>query len=176
MEGLSVLCSVYIIPVIVFYIVGYGLLNRKGIYDIFVQGVKEGFSIVYGIAPTIVGLLVAVGVIRNSGALLALGELMQPIGRALGIPVQIFPLIFVRLFSTSAANGLVVDLFKSYGTDSEIGLMASIMMSCTESAFYILSLYLLSIGVRKSRWALAGGLVATFAGVIASVVLAYAMG
>lgn len=174
MRIISMLSS-FLIPLVVFYIVGYGLLNKEKVYDIFVDGVKEGFQIVLGIAPTLVGLMVAVGVIRASGALDMLAKVLSPIGELLRIPAEVLPLILVRLFSTSAANGLVFDLFKEYGTDSNIGLIASIVMSCTESIFYIMSVYFLSVKVKKTRWTLAGGLLATLAGVAASVIIANKM-
>lgn len=164
--------SNFMIPLILFYIIGYGIINREKVYDIFITGVKEGFQIVIGIAPTLVGLMVAVGVIRASGALDMLAELLAPLGKALKIPAQVLPVILVRLFSTSAANGLVFDLFKEYGTDSVIGLTASIIMSCTESIFYIMSVYFLSVKVKKTRWTLTGGILATLAGVAASVLIA----
>lgn len=171
MKIISMISS-FLIPLVLFYIIGYGIMNREKVYDIFIDGVKEGFKIVAGIAPTLVGLMVAVGVIRASGALDMLAKLLTPIGELLQIPAQIIPLILVRLFSTSAANGLVFDLFKEYGTDSNIGLIASIVMSCTESIFYIMSVYFLSVKVKKSRWTLVGGLLATLAGVAASVFIA----
>ncbi len=167
--------SSFMIPLVIFYIVGYGVINREKVYDIFIDGVKEGFKIVVGIAPTLVGLMVAVGVIRASGALDMLGKLLAPVGKLLQVPAEVIPLILVRLFSTSAANGLVFDLFKEYGTDSSIGMIASIVMSCTESIFYIMSVYLLAVKVKKSRWTLTGGLIATLAGVVASVVIAGVM-
>lgn len=167
--------SSFMIPLILFYIIGYGVMNREKVYDIFIDGAKEGFRIVIGIAPTLVGLMVAVGVIRASGALDILAGLLAPVGRLLQVPVQVLPVILVRLFSTSAANGLVFDLFKEYGTDSAIGLTASIIMSCTESIFYIMSVYFLSVKVKKTRWTLAGGMIATLAGVVASVLIANRM-
>ncbi|MCM1496519.1 MAG: spore maturation protein [Bacteroides sp.] len=174
MKLISMISS-FMIPLTLFYIIGYGLLNREKVYDIFIEGVKEGFKIVIGIAPTLVGLMVAVGVIRASGVLDMAAKLLTPVGELVKIPAQVLPVILVRLFSTSAANGLVFDLFKEYGTDSGIGLTASIVMSCTESIFYIMSVYFLSVKVKKTRWTLAGGLLATLAGVAASVVIANMM-
>lgn len=170
MRILSMLSN-YMIPIIIFYIMGYGLLNRDKVYDIFVDGVKEGFKIVVGIAPTLVGLMVAVGVIRSSGTLEYLAKLLSPVGALLKVPAEVIPVILVRMFSTSAANGLVFDIFKEHGTDSTVGLTASIIMSCTESIFYIMSVYLLAVKVKKPRWILSGGLLATLAGVVASVVM-----
>lgn len=174
MKLISMISS-FMIPLILFYIIGYGIMNREKVYDIFIDGAKEGFKIVIGIAPTLVGLMVAVGVIRASGALDMLAELLAPLGKAFMLPAPVLPVILVRLFSTSAANGLVFDLFKEYGTDSPIGLTASIVMSCTESIFYIMSVYFLSVKIKKTRWTLAGGLIATLAGVVTSVLIANRM-
>lgn len=171
MQIISVL-SGFMIPLVIFYIVGYGVLNKEKVYDYFVDGVKEGFRIVVGIAPTLVGLIVAVGVIRNSGALDLLSKLLAPLSDRLLLPAEIIPVILIRIFSTSAANGLVFDIFKEYGTDSRIGLMASIVMSCTESMFYVMSVYLLAVKVKRPRWMLSGGLLATLAGVVASIIIA----
>ena len=117
----------------------------------------------------------SVGVLRASGLLDALGNLLSFPAAFLGLPSQIVPVLFVRLVSNSAATGLVLDLFKEYGTDSTVGLMASILMSSTETVLYCLSVYFGSAGITKTRYALAGGLIATAAGAAASVFLAMAM-
>ena len=169
--GIISMVSNFLIPLVIFYIVGYGILNREKVYDIFIRGVKDGFRIVVDIAPTLVGLMVAVGIIRTSGALNMLAKLLAPVGEFFRIPAEVLPLILVRMFSTSAASGLVFDLFKEFGTDSQIGLLASIVMSCTESIFYIMSVYFLAVGIKKTRWTLVGGLIATMTGIIASVVI-----
>lgn len=169
--GLVSMVSNFLIPLVLFYIIGYGLLNREKVYDIFIGGVKDGFRIVIDIAPTLVGLMVAVGIIRASGALNLLADSLAPIGAFFGIPAEVLPVILVRMFSTSAANGLVFDLFKEFGTDSKIGLLASVIMSCTESLFYIMSVYFLAVKIKKTRWTLVGGLIASIAGIAASIVL-----
>jgi spore maturation protein B len=171
MRIISMLSS-FMIPLVIFYIVGYGILNKEKVYNIFIDGVKEGFRIVLGIAPTLVGLMVAVSIIRTSGTLDLLAGLLTPVGRLLHVPVEVIPVILVRLFSTSAANGLVFDIFKEYGTDSGIGLTVSIIMSCTESVFYIMSVYFLAVKIKKTRWTLMGGLIATLAGVAVSLWIA----
>lgn len=96
------------------------------------------------------------------------GDLTEKIG----FPSQLLPVTIVRMFSSSAATGLVLDIFKEYGTDSRIGLITSIMMSCTETIFYTMSVYCMAAKVRKTRYTLAGALLATLAGVVASVFLA----
>ena len=163
------------VPLMIFYIVGFGLLSGRPVLDDFIDGAKDGMKTVAGILPTLVGLLVSVGVLRASGFLDFLGELLQMPAALLHIPPQIVPVVLVRLVSNSAAPGLVLDLFKEYGTDSSLGLIASVLMSSTETVLYCLSVYFGSVGITRTRYTLAGGLIATAAGVAASVVLAGAV-
>ena len=136
------------------------------------RGAKSGFFTVIKIMPTLIGLMVAVGVLRASGFLDFLSEMIGKVTAYVGFPSQLVPLAIVRMFSSSAATGLVLDVFKEYGTDSRIGLIASIMMSCTETIFYTMSVYFMAAKVRKTRYTLAGALAATLAGIMASVWLA----
>lgn len=161
-----------IIPVVIFYIVAYGLINKRNVYEDFIKGAKDGFQTVIQIMPTLVGLMVAVGVLRASGFLGFAGKLFGRVTDYIGFPSELVPLVFVKMFSSSAATGLVLDIFKTYGTDSYIGMITSIMMSCTETIFYTMSVYFLAAKVTKTRYTLTGALIATLAGVIASVVLA----
>ena len=161
-----------LIPVIIFYIVAYGFVNKSKVYEDFVQGAKEGLKTVVQILPTLVGLMVAVGILRASGFLIVLGNLLGNVTERVGIPSDVVPLLFVKMFSSSAATGLVLDLFKTHGTDSYAGLVTSIMMSCTETIFYTLSVYYMAAKVTKTRWTLSGALISTLAGVVASIFLA----
>ena len=161
------------VPLMIFYIVGFGLLSGRPVLDDFIDGAKDGMKTVAGILPTLVGLLVSVGVLRASGFLDFLGELLQMPAALLHIPPQIVPVVLVRLVSNSAATGLVLDIFKEYGTDSSLGLIASVLMSSTETVLYCV--YFGSVGITRTRYTLAGGLIATAAGVAASVVLAGAV-
>ena len=90
---------------------------------------------------------------------------------ALGFPSRLLPMALVKLFSSSAATGLALDIFKQYGPDSQLGMITSIMLSCTETVFYTMSIYFMSVKVKKTRYTLAGALAATLAGVIMSVIL-----
>lgn len=162
----------FIVPIIILGIVSYGILMKVQVYDTFIKGAKSGFFTVIKIMPTLIGLMVAVGILRASGFLDFLSEMIGNIVAYIGFPPQLVPLAIVRMFSASAATGLVLDIFKEYGTDSRIGLIASIMMSCTETIFYTMSVYFMAAKVRKSRYTLVGALVATFAGILASVWLA----
>lgn len=164
--------SAFIIPLIIFYVVVYGVMNQTDVYDVFVEGAKDGIKTVASILPTLIGLMMAVGILRSSGFLAWISGLLGKLTEQFGIPSQIIPLVVVRMFSSSAATGLSLDLFREYGTDSYIGLITSIMMSCTETIFYTMSVYFMAAKVRKTKWTLAGALVSTAAGVAASVVLA----
>ncbi|MDD3416544.1 MAG: nucleoside recognition domain-containing protein [Lachnospiraceae bacterium] len=160
------------IPLVVFSIVGYALLLKKDVFDDFVKGATDGFKTVIKIMPTLIGLMVGVGVMRASGLFDFLGKTVGKLTEKMGLPSEILPLIIVRLFSSSAATGVTTDLFKTYGPDSYIGSMASIMMSCTETVFYTMAVYYGVTKVTKTRWTLSGALLATFAGIVASIILA----
>lgn len=161
-----------IVPAIILGIVTYGILMKVNVYDEFIKGAKKGFGTVIQIMPTLIGLMVAVGVLRASGFLDFLAKMIGKVTSYIGFPSQLVPLTIVRMFSSSAATGLVIDLFKEYGTDSRIGLIASIMMSCTETIFYTMSVYFMTAKIKKTRYTLPGALVATLAGIMASVWLA----
>lgn len=165
--------SRYMVPFVICYMIGFGLISKRPVFDDFTDGAKEGMKTVAGILPTLVGLMTAVGVLRASGFLDALaGWLMFPAG-LLHIPRQLIPLTLVRLVSNSAATGLVLDIFETYGPDSAIGMAASVLMSCTETLFYCISIYFGSVKVTKTRFALPGALAATIAGVGISIFLSY---
>lgn len=161
-----------IIPVLIFFIVGYGFASKLKVYETFLKGAKDGLRIAVDILPTLIGLMVAVGVLRASGFFELLGVLLEPITTALGLPAQLIPLLIVKMFSSSAATGLVLDIFKTSGPDSYAGMLTSILMSCTETIFYTMSVYFLAAKVTKTGYTLKGALLATLAGTIASVVLA----
>ena len=160
------------IPLLIFCIVGYGLLSRHNIYEEFIEGAKDGFHTVIGIMPTLIGLMVAVGILRASGFLEFFAGIFMGLTSKIGFPSELLPITLVKMFSSSAATGLLLDIFKEYGADSLLGRMASIMMSSTETIFYTMSVYFMSVKVKKGRYTLAGALLATLAGTAASVVLA----
>jgi len=164
--------SDYIIPFVFFFIITTGLSRKTNVYDDFIEGAKEGFKVVYGILPTLIGLMVAVGVLRASGALDLLSNLIKPVTDFIHFPSELVPVALVKMFSSSAATGLVLDIFKQYGPDSYIGRLVSIMMSCTETIFYTMAVYFMVAGVRKSRYTLLGALVATLSGIVGSLVIA----
>lgn len=164
--------SDFIVPAVILLVVAYGVSEKVKVYDEFIRGAKKGFYTVIKIMPTLIGLMVAVGILRASGFLEFLAGLIGKVTDYIGFPSQLVPLSIVKMFSSSAATGLLLDLFKEYGTDSRIGLIASIMLSCTETIFYTMSVYFMAAKVKKTRYTLTGALLATLAGMIASVWLA----
>ena len=115
--------------------------------------------------------MMAVEVMRAGGLLDILVRLIRPAAEAVGFPAELAPLSLVRLVSSSAATGLLTDLFAKYGPDSFLGRTASVMMSCTETVFYTMSLYFLSVGIRKTRYTLPCALLANLVGIFAAVAL-----
>lgn len=170
--NILVTISNMIIPMVIFYIVAMGILNKQDVYSDFIEGAEDGFKTVVKIMPTLVGLMMGVGILRASGFLNMLSELIRPVTSLVGFPGELLPLAIVKMFSSSAATGVALDIFKEYGTDSYLGLVTSIMLSCTETIFYTMSVYFLAAKVTKTRWTLAGALVSTIAGIVASVFLA----
>ena len=158
-----------IIPILIVWIVAYGLVNRRPVYEDFIAGAKDGFATVLGILPTLIGLMVAVGVLRASGFLEFIGNLLSAFIPDEVYPGELLPLSLTKMFSSSASVGLLLDIFKEYGADSFLGRTASVMMSSTETVFYTLSVYFMSVNIKKSRYTVAGALVCTIAGLFASI-------
>lgn len=167
--------SELMIPFLVFYIVGCGLAMKTPVYDSFIRGAGIGLKTAVKLVPTLIGLIVATGVLRASGFLELLAGVIGQLLPASLLPPALAPLGIVKLFSSSAATGLLLDIYKQYGTDSMTGLAASLMLSSTETVFYTMSVYYMSIGVKKTRHTLCGALLASLAGIMASVALARQM-
>ncbi|WP_058485823.1 spore maturation protein [Defluviitalea phaphyphila] len=160
--------SDFMLPGILMIILIYGLLEKVNIFDTFIEGAKESVNVIMTIMPTLIGLMVAVGIIRASGALDLIERGLKPIFSFTSFPLQLIPLSILRTISSSASLGLVLDLFKQYGPDSFIGRLVSVMMGCTETIFYTMSVYFMSVGIKKTRYTLTGAILANLAGIIAS--------
>jgi spore maturation protein B len=159
------------IPLLFVIIIVYGMLKKVRVYDAFIEGAKDGFGTVLSILPTLIGLMLSISVLRVSGALDALTQLLMPVTESVGFPESALPLTLMRLVSSSASVGLLLDIFATYGPDSFIGRFVSVMMSSTETIFYTLSLYFMAVKITKTRYTLAGALIANFAGVAASLIV-----
>lgn len=180
--GVLTFISNLTIPLIFFLIIGYGLAAKTDIFDAFVRGASDGLRVVAGVLPTLIGLLIAIGILRESGCLDGLAKVLEPAASVLHFPAQVIPLILVKMVSSSAATGLLVDIFKEFGADSRVGYLSALLLCCSETIFYTISVYFLATKDREhravtgGRWMLAGALLSTFAGTVASVLLANASG
>lgn len=174
---MSVIVSIssFIIPGIMLFIVLYGIIKKQNVYDDFVTGATGGLKTVIKVMPTLIGLMVAVAVLRESGFMEVLGKLLGKVTNPMGFPGELMPVTIVKIFSSSAATGMVLDIFKEYGPDSYMGKVTSLMMSCTETVFYTMSVYYITAKVTRTRWTLAGAILTTISGTIASVMLANAI-
>ena len=173
--SIIVTISSFIIPAVMLFIVIYGVIKKENIYDDYVEGATGGLKTVIKVMPTLIGLMVAVGVLRESGFMDFLGRWLGKLTNPIGFPGELMPVTIVKVFSSSAATGMVLDIFKKYGPDSYLGMVTSLMMSCTETIFYTMSVYYISAKVTRTRWTLAGAILSTIAGTIASVLLANLM-
>ena len=166
-----------VIPMFIFTLILYGTLKRKDIYTPFLEGVMDGFKIVFEIvfeiAPTLIALFFAIQIFRSSGALDLIVRFLTPVGSLLKIPQEVLPVIFAKLFSSSAATGFLLDIYKTSGPDSLAGFMSSVILSSTETCFYTLSVYYSVVGIKKIRYTLTGALLAVFTGTLISIVLCY---
>lgn len=167
--------SDYIIPFLLIYVIGTGILQKRPVYDDFVKGAKEGLKTVAQILPTLIGLMAGTGVLRASGFLEWLGNLLAPLAEKLQFPSELIPVTLVRLFSSSAANGLLLDIFKTHGPDSYIGFLGSVILGCTEALVYTMSIYFVTAKVTRTRWTLPVSLISTLAGIVASVIITKAV-
>ena len=154
MQRILLFLSDAIIPLFIVVILMAGLLNRRNAYEDFVKGARDGLKTAVDILPTLAGLMVAVGILRASGLLDALAGVLGNCADRIGFPSQLVPLAVVRMFSSSAATGLLLDVYEQFGTDSRLGRIASVMMSSSETIFYTMSIYFMTVKVKKTRWTL----------------------
>lgn len=158
-----------IIPFIAFSIVLAGIIKKQKVFEDFAQGAKKGIKIAVGLLPTLIGLLVGVGCIRASGLFDAMAGLFAGIAEQTGIPTQIIPLSLAKMLSSSAATGMLLDIFKTNGPDSPAGRMGALILSGTETILYTMSVYFFSVKITKTRWTLPGAIICVLAGVAAAV-------
>ncbi len=163
--------SVSAIPIIIIIIILYGIKEKKKVFEIFLKGAKDGIQIVVELFPTLLGIFLAIGLLRNSGILDFIIELIKPITEYFKIPSAILPLAILRPISGSASMGIAIDIMKQYGVDSMIGKIASTIMGSTETTFYTIAIYTASVKIKKIRFVLLAALLADLAGIITSVVI-----
>lgn len=159
------------IPVIVMIIVLHGVIEKKKIYDLFVDGAEEGMKMVFKLLPTLIGIFVAVGALRSSGILDCIVKWITPLCEIFKIPSQIMPLALLRPISGSASIAVATDIMNQYGVDSFIGMIASTIMGSTETTLYTIAVYTSCVGIKNIRFVLVASLIADAVGMITSVVI-----
>lgn len=161
--------SDYAIPLVILLIPLYAALKKVKVYEVFCEGAVDGFHTSVRIIPYLVAMLVAIGIFRASGAMDFIVRIFSPVTRLVGMPGSLLPLAFMKSLSGGGSNGLLTDLLKHFGADSMIGRMASTMTGSSETTFYVIAVYFGAVGIRRTRHAVAAGLIADVAGVLGAV-------
>jgi spore maturation protein B len=163
--------SAWAVPLLLAGIPLYALARRVKVYEAFLAGARQGFETGVRIIPPLVAVMVALGMLRASGALEAAAGLLAPVLSPLGVPASVLPLMVVRPLSGGAALGVVGDVLRAEGPDSYAGRVASVMAGSTETTFYVLAVYFGAVGISRYRHALPAALLADLAGMAAAVVM-----
>lgn len=156
--------GVWMVPLAIAGIVGFGLLRGVKVFDLFVEGAKEGLTTAVNILPALVALVVAVGMFKASGGLDLLSFALEPIGKLLGLSREVIPLSLIRPISGSGAMAIFNDILRSHGPDSLAGRIASVMMGSTETTFYTIAVYYGAAGIKNTRHTIPAALSADISG------------
>ena len=158
-------------PLIILIIVIYGLKEKRKVFDEFLDGAKEGIGIVLSIFPTLIGLFVAIGALRSSGILDIIIRILNPMLSMINFPTELMPLAMLRPISGSSSIAIATDIMTNYGTDTQLGMMASVIMGSTETTLYTIAVYTSCVKIKKTRFILLAALTADIVGIITSVVV-----
>ena len=163
--------SSLIIPLLVLIIVLYGLYKKVDIYNVFVEGSKESFEIIYSMFPCLLAMIFGINIFLESGFLNYLSNFISPILDFLKIPFDLLPMILMRPISGNSALVILGSIFEKFGPDSFIGLLASVLQGSTDTTFYVLTLYFGSIGIKKIKYSLFAGLMADLCAIVISIIV-----
>lgn len=168
-RSIITMISILAIPGLIFLFIGYGALKKVKVYEIFVEGAKEGFDVAVRIIPYLVAMLVAIGIFRAGGGMEILITMLTPVTDFIGMPAEALPMAIMRPLSGSGSLGIMAEIISVHGPDSFIGILVSTFFGSTETTFYVLAVYFGSVNIRNSRHALAAGLMADVAGILGAV-------
>ena len=161
--------SLWAIPVLLVAIPLVGIIRGVKVYDVFIEGAKEGFDVAVKIIPFLVGILVAIGMFRGSGAMDLLMAALRPLAASTGFPAELIPLAILRSLTGSGSLAYATDLIKTHGPDSPIAHMASTLYGSSETTFYVLAVYFGAVGVRRTRHAVPAALIGDIVAAAAAV-------
>lgn len=171
MTNLISAISLWIIPGLIVIVIIFAVWNKVQVFESFINGAKDGFKTAIQIIPYLVGMMVAISIFRESGALNLLTELLAPLFALINFPSELFPLAIMRPITGTGALAITSDLIANYGPDSFIGRLASTMQASTDTTLYIFTVYFGAVGIKKAGYALKVGLLADLVGIIASFVI-----
>ncbi len=163
--------TLWVVPGLILFALLYASYRRVKVFDTFIEGAREGFGMSVRLIPFLVGMIVAIGLFRESGAMQLLSNLLIPVLNIIGIPADILPLAIMRPVSGSSALAITTEIMNTFGADSLIGRMASTMQGSTDTTLFILTVYFGAVGIKKTRHALNVGLMADAVGIIAAVLV-----
>ncbi len=168
-RGILDTVSVWAIPFLLVVIPLIAMIRGVKVFDVFVDGAKEGFDVAIKIIPFLVGLLVAIGMFRASGAMDLLTNALKPVMAATGFPAELVPLAILRTLTGSGSLAFTTDLIKTHGPDSLIGRMAAVMYGSSETTFYVIAVYFGAVSVKRTRHAVPAALIGDIVAAIATV-------
>ncbi len=163
--------TMLIVPVMIIFIIAVGIAEKKDVYSLFISGVQNGLKLVVSIFPYILGITVAIGLLKDSNAI---NYIILPFSKILvrfGIPEDILPIMMLRPLSGGASMAMAMEVFDSSGPDSKSGNIVSIIMGATETTLYTITIYFSAVKIKKVRGTLIAGLIADFVAMISSIVI-----
>lgn len=160
-----------IIPIIVLIIITYGMIKGRKVYEWFIEGAKEGLKVCVNIFPYLLAMIIAVQIFRESNLLDMLNNAVSPLCKLIDLPKEIVPLVLIKPLSGSGAMGVFTDILKSYGADSQIGLVASVIMGTTETIFYTITVYFGAVKIKKTRHTVWAAIMADMTAIIMAILM-----
>ena len=161
--------SVFVLPVLIVGFVLYGVWRKVPVFEAFVDGARGGFDVAVRIIPYLVGILFSIGMFRASGAMEFVIGGMRPVLSLLSVPAEVLPMMIMRPLTGSGSVAIVLDMIRQFGEDSIYVKMVATMFGSTETTFYVIAVYFGSISVRKTRHAIAAGLIADVVALLVAV-------
>ncbi|MGL4848859.1 MAG: spore maturation protein [Clostridium sp.] len=160
-----------IIPIIVLVILVYGMIKGRKVYEWFLEGAKDGLKVCMNIFPCLLAMIIAVQIFRGGHLLDMINSLLAPMAEFIGLPEEIIPLVLIKPISGSGAIGIFTDTIRTYGPDSFIGILASVIMGTTETIFYTITVYFGAVKVKKIRHTLWSAMLADMAAIFAAITM-----
>jgi spore maturation protein B len=161
--------SSWVLPILIFVVFLHGYIKKVSIFEVFVEGAKEGFLMAVRLIPYLIAIYVAVGIFRQSGAINLLVSMLSPLLAIVKAPAEALLITIVRSLSGPAALGIMMETFDTHGPDSFMGRLASTLTGSTDTTFYIIAVYFGSVVIKKTRYAVPLGVFADFVSFLASV-------